>query len=136
MARRGVISSVVCGEAVFSALAEARPHALSTAQLQLATRPGNSQVRRGNLYIREISALEHASPLTWSQREGYQLSGDTEEWIRFERAMFRSELTRISRLLTGTVAPHLAALPGDEFARLLLDQLGGVRASLTPLTRS
>jgi hypothetical protein len=50
--------------------------------------------------------------------------------------MFRSELTKISRLLSGTVAPHLAALPGDEFAPLLLDQLGGVRASLTLLTRS
>ncbi|GAA1961786.1 hypothetical protein [Catenulispora subtropica] len=50
--------------------------------------------------------------------------------------MFRSELTRISRLLSGTAAPHLAALPGDDFARLLLDQLGGVKASLTLLTRS
>lgn len=136
MTRRGVISTVVCGEAVWSALAEARPHGLSTAQLQLATKLGTSQVRRGILYIREISALEHASPLTWSHRDGYQLSGAPEEWIRFEQAMFRSELTRISRLLTGTVAPHLAALPGDDFARLLLDQLGGVKASLTMLTRS
>ena len=73
--------------------------------MQLATKLGTSQVRRGILYIREISALEHASPLTWSSRGGYQLSGDPEEWIRFERAVLRSELTRISRLLSGTVAP-------------------------------
>jgi len=103
--------------------------------LQLATRLGLSQVRRGLMHIKEIAALEHETPLTWSREVGYQLSGECEDWIRYERAQFRMELTRISRLLSGTIAPHAAARPEDEFARLLLDQLGGVKASLTLLTR-
>ena len=134
-ARRGRVSAVVCGEAVWSALMEARPAGLTLAQLALATRLGHSQVRRGLLHIKEIAALEHETPLTWSQQGGYQLSGESEDWIRYERAQFRMELTRISRLLSGTIAPHAAARPEDEFARLLLDQLGGVKASLTLLTR-
>ena len=134
MARRGTVSSVVCGEAVWSALAEARPSGLTLAQLTLATRLGVSQVRRGILYIREISALQNASPLTWAHRGGYALSVDPEDWIRYERAQFRAELTRVSRLLSGTVAPHLAARPSDEYAQLLMDQLTGMKAQLTTLS--
>lgn len=66
-------------------------------------------MRRGLIHIKEIAALEHETPLTWSRNVGYQLSG--------------------------TIAPHAAARPKDEFARLLLDQLGGVKAPPPLLTR-
>jgi hypothetical protein len=133
MSRRGTVSSVVCGEAVWTALAEARPSGLTLIHLTMATKLGVSQVRRGVLYICEISGMQHASPLTWAHRGGYQLSVDPEDWIRYERAQFKAELTRVSRLLSGTVAPHLAARPNDEYAQLLMDQLTGMKAQLTTL---
>jgi len=84
------------------------PHRLTLAQLALATRLGLSQVRRGLLHIKEIAALEHETPLPGASRAATSCPGESEDWIRYERAQFRMELTRISRLLSGTIAPHAA----------------------------
>lgn len=40
-----------------------------------------------------------------------------------------------TNFIAGIVAPHAKKAPEDEWARLALDQLGGVKATLEVLTR-
>lgn len=47
--------------------------------------------------------------------------------------MVGAELTRITRLITATAGPHAAARPHDKFARIILAQLEGVRATFESL---
>ncbi|MGW7458423.1 hypothetical protein [Streptomyces sp. NPDC054797] len=44
-------------------------------------------------------------------------------------------LGRLTRVITGTVAPHLARRPEDEWAQLVIAQLTGVRATLAQLAK-
>lgn len=44
-------------------------------------------------------------------------------------------LGRLTRLITGTLDPHLARHPDDEWAQLASAQLTGVRATLAQLTK-
>ncbi|GGZ29375.1 hypothetical protein [Streptomyces poonensis] len=56
-------------------------------------------------------------------------------WIAYERAIFETELHRITNVITGIVAPHARMAPRDEGVRLVLEQLGGVKATLEVLPR-
>ncbi|MFV8055002.1 hypothetical protein [Mycolicibacterium peregrinum] len=122
-------------ERVRLALLEARPSGLNTHQLCVATGLTISQVRDGLRGIREYAALEHLSPLIWSRKDGYVSAQDSGDCIGYERMQVHTELTRIARLVTGTVYPHHQLAPDDDYARLVLDQLVGVRASLEGITR-
>ncbi|MDQ0904093.1 hypothetical protein QFZ22_000078 [Streptomyces canus] len=50
---------------------------------------------------------------------------DPADWIEYDERQFRQTLGRRTRLITGTLDPHLARYPDDEWA-----QLTGVRATL------
>ncbi|MDT0485246.1 hypothetical protein [Streptomyces doebereineriae] len=78
---------------------------------------------------------EGLPPVTYDRRDGFQLSNASEVWIAYERAVFRSELHRVTNFITGIVAPHSKKTPEDEWIRLVLEQLGGVKATLEVLTR-
>lgn len=80
--------------------------------------------------------MAHLTPLIWDRREGYRFSDEPADWIVYEQAQFHAELTRITRLITATVAPHAAARPEDEFAQHLLDQLTGIKAALSMMTKA
>ncbi|MEU7487085.1 hypothetical protein [Streptomyces sp. NPDC042319] len=56
-------------------------------------------------------------------------------WIAYERAIFEAELPRMTNFIAGIVAPHTRRAPTDEWARLVLEQVGGIRATLEVLTR-
>jgi hypothetical protein len=86
----------------------------------LAANVCGDQVRKGILYIREVSAMAHLTPLTWTADDGYRFSSRPDDWIAYERSRMRHELTRISRLLSATVAPHAAARPEEEWVNLVL----------------
>ncbi|GHC73042.1 hypothetical protein [Streptomyces cinnamoneus] len=73
--------------------------------------------------------------MTHSRSEGFQLSEDPEIWVAYERAIFMTELHRIANVITGIIAPHARRQPSDEWVRLVLEQLGGVKATLEVLTR-
>ncbi|MWA07935.1 hypothetical protein [Streptomyces sp. BA2] len=73
--------------------------------------------------------------MTYSRVDGLQLSDQPEVWIAYGRAVFKAELHRITNFIAGIVAPHAKRAPEDEWARLVLDQLGGVKATLEVLTR-
>ncbi|WP_223772494.1 hypothetical protein [Streptomyces sp. 135] len=44
-------------------------------------------------------------------------------------------LGRLARMITGTLDPHLARYPDDEWAQLVTDQLTGVRSTLAQLSK-
>jgi hypothetical protein len=58
------------------------------------------------------------------------------DWIACERTRLSAELTRISRLLSATVAPHAAARPEEEWVHLVLGQLNVVQSALTLLSKA
>ncbi|GAA2926567.1 MULTISPECIES: hypothetical protein [Streptomyces] len=134
MPGRGVPAHVH-GEAVRKALIEARPAGASLAQLCRATKRTPSQVWAGIRFLRKIAAKEGLPPVTHARSEGFQLSEDPEVWVAYERAIFTTELHRIGNVITGIIAPHAKREPSDEWVRLVLEQLGGVKATLEVLTR-
>ncbi|MGK5555053.1 FaeA/PapI family transcriptional regulator [Actinomadura kijaniata] len=118
------------------ALKEARPAGLTTKQLVAATGLSLYQVRKGLLYIREVAAMAERAPLSWSHAGGWRLSVDPADWRAYELQVLHQVLTRVSRLLTSTVAPHAATAPDDE-VQALLDQLTAIRSTLNyVLTRT
>ncbi|MET9352040.1 hypothetical protein ABZY14_03330 [Streptomyces sp. NPDC006617] len=126
----------VHGQAVRKALQEARrPAGLTLAQLRRATKRTPSQVRAGPRFLRKVAVKEGLPPVTYSRRDGFQMSDQSEVWISYERAIFQAELHRVTNFITGIIAPHARKAPDDEWIRLVLDQLGGVKATLEVLTR-
>jgi len=47
------------------ALLEVRPAGLTTRQLVAATGLNLGHVRKGVVYVREVAAMQHLTPLTW-----------------------------------------------------------------------
>lgn len=127
---RGPLPPAVSADRVRAALVEARPAGLTSKQLVAATELSPAQVRRGLAELRDIAAAMGLQPLIWSVSAGYRFCTDPGELQAYERAVFARRLTEISRLLTGTVAPHAALFPQDEWVQLVHAQLGGVKASL------
>ncbi|MDN3297243.1 hypothetical protein QWM81_25015 [Streptomyces ficellus] len=123
------------GDLVRVALIEARPAGLQTRQLITATRLTQSQVERGIRHLRDVGAAEHLTPIIWRRRDGYMFSDDPADWIEYEKQQFRLILGRLTRMITGTLDPHLARYPDDEWAQLASAQLTGVRATLAQLTK-
>ncbi|MFC8277910.1 hypothetical protein ACFUJR_36350 [Streptomyces sp. NPDC057271] len=123
------------GDLVRVALMEARPVGLQSRQLVAATRLTPSQVARGIRHLRDIGAAEHLTPIIWCRRDGYLFSDEPADWIEYEKKQFRLVLGRLTRLITGTLDPHLARHPDDEWVQLASAQLTGVRATLAQLTK-
>ncbi|KOT91088.1 hypothetical protein ADK86_24340 [Streptomyces sp. NRRL F-5755] len=73
--------------------------------------------------------------MTYNRTDGFQLSEDPAVWMRYERAVFKAELHRIANFIEAAIAPHAERLPKDEWARLALEQVGGVKAALEILSR-
>lgn len=135
MAREARPVAVHYGDLVRAALMEARPAGLQTRQLIAATRLTRSQVERGIRHLRDVGAAEHLTPIIWRQRDGYLFSDDPADWIEYEKRQFLEILHRLTRMITGTLDPHLARHPDDEWAQMAIAQLTGVRATLAQLTR-
>ncbi len=125
----------VHGQAVRKALQEARSAGLTLLQLCRATKRTPSQVWAGLRFLRKVAVKEGLPPVTYSRRDGFQMSEESEVWISYERAIFQAELHRVTNFITGIIAPHARKVPDDEWIRLVLDQLGGVKATLEVLTR-
>ncbi|MGW6753129.1 hypothetical protein [Streptomyces sp. NPDC055006] len=123
------------GDLVRVALMEARPAGLQTRQLITATRLTKYQVERGIRHLRDVGAAEHLTPIIWRRRDGYLFSDDPADWIEYEKKQFCLILGRLTRMITGTLDPHLARYPDDEWAQPASAQLTGVRATLAQLTK-
>ncbi|WP_425824854.1 hypothetical protein [Streptomyces fractus] len=135
MKRRAGLPAHNHGDAVRKALLEAKPAGLSRKQLIYATKRTPAQVWTGIRFLRKVAVKEGLPPVTFNKTDGFQLSDDPAVWIAYERAIFTAELHRITNFITGIVASHAKRTPDDEWARLVLDQLGGVKATLEVLSR-
>ncbi|MFH8562042.1 hypothetical protein [Streptomyces sp. NPDC017988] len=124
------------GDLVRVALIEARPAGLQTKQLVVATRLTPSQVARGVRHLRDVGAAEHLTPLIWRRKDGYLFSDEPSDWIAYEKKQFKLVLGRLTRLIPGTLDPHLARHPEDEWAQVAVAQLTGVRATLAQLPKT
>ncbi|MEV5784611.1 hypothetical protein AB0L42_26920 [Streptomyces sp. NPDC052287] len=123
------------GDLVWASLIEARPAGLHTRQLVAATRLKKSQVARGIGHLRDVAAAEHLTPIIYTYKDGYVFSDEPADWIEYEKKQFRQILGRLTRVITGTLDPHLARCPEDEWAQLAVAQLTGVRATLAQLSK-
>lgn len=135
MNRRAPQPAHVHGQAVRRALEEARPAGASLKRLVRSTRCSPSQVWTGIRYLRKFAIRDVLPPVTYNRRDGFQLSEDPAVWIAYERAVFTIELHRIANFIEAVVGPHAEKKPKDEWARLVLEQLGGVKATLEVLSR-
>ncbi|UQA96603.1 hypothetical protein [Streptomyces halobius] len=123
------------GDLVRAALMEAAPSGLKTRHLVAATRLNPWQVTRGLAHIKDVAAAEHLTPITWTFREGFRFSDEPADWIAYEKKQFRQILNRLTRVITGTLDPHLARYPEDEWAQIAVAQLTGVCATLAQLSK-
>ncbi|WP_327359739.1 hypothetical protein [Streptomyces sp. NBC_01304] len=135
MKRRAGLPAHVHAEAVRKALEEARPAGLHLKQLAKATKRTPAQVWTGIKFLRTNAVKDGLPPVTHNRRDGFQLSEEPEVWIAYERALFKVELHRMTNFIAGIVAPHTKRKPKDDWARLVLEQIGGVRATLEVLSR-
>lgn len=100
-----------------------------------ATELSAAQTRRGIGHLRVVGAAEHLTPLNWTRRDGYRFSDEPADWISYERACFLIELSRLTRLMTATIAPHAARIPDDDWVHMVLDQITGIRSALAFMGR-
>ncbi|MFD7079991.1 hypothetical protein [Streptomyces sp. NPDC059918] len=113
------------GDLVRVALMEARPAGLQTRQRVAATRLTPSQVARGVRHLRDVGPAEHLTPIIWRRRDGYLFSDEPAERIEYEKKHFQLIPGRLTRMITGTLDPHLARYPDDEWAQLASAQPTG-----------
>ncbi|MEV0052476.1 hypothetical protein AB0H34_18480 [Saccharopolyspora shandongensis] len=62
-------------------------------------------------------------------------SDDPADWIAYEKKQFSLLLNRLVRTITGTLDPHLARNPEDDWAQTALGLLTGVRTALAQLAK-
>lgn len=111
-------------------LFEARPAGLLFPQLTRASGLSPSQVRSGLAALRDIIAENGWPPLIWTRADGYQLGAEPAALEAYERAVLAEKLTEFRRFITGTVAPHAAAHPGDKWVRHIVAQLNSIESTL------
>jgi hypothetical protein len=111
-------------------LFEARPAGLVFPQLVRASDLSASQVRSGLAALKDQAAEKGWPTLIWTRADGYQLGAERAALEAYERAVIREKLTEFRRLITGTVAPHAAAHPGDKWVRHIVAQLNSIESTL------
>ncbi|MEV7210966.1 MULTISPECIES: RacP protein [unclassified Streptomyces] len=111
-------------------LFEARPAGLLFPQLTRASGLSPSQVRSGLAALRDVIAENGWPPLIWTRADGYQLGAERAALEAYERAVLTEKLTEFRRFITGTVAPHAAAHPGDKWVRHIVAQLNSIESTL------
>ncbi|MDT0347522.1 RacP protein [Streptomyces litchfieldiae] len=117
-------------------LFEARPAGLLFPQLVRASELSPSQVRAGLAALRDVIAENGWPPLIWTRADGYQLGADRAALEAYERAVLTEKLTAFRRFITGTIAPHAAAHPGDKWIKHIVAQLNSIESTLDLITTS
>ncbi|MEW2135744.1 RacP protein [Streptomyces sp. NPDC005409] len=111
-------------------LFEARPAGLVFYQLAAASELSPSQVRAGLAALRDVIASNGWPPLIWTRENGYQLGAERAALEAYERQVINEKLTEFRRFITGTVAPHAAAHPGDRWVKHIVAQLNSIESTL------
>ncbi|GAA0651911.1 RacP protein [Streptomyces thermocarboxydovorans] len=117
-------------------LFEARPAGLEFPQLVRASDLSPSQVGSGLAALKDQAAEKGVPPLTWTRATGYQPGAERDVLEAYERAVVREKLTEFRRFITGTVAPHAAAHPGDKWVKHIVAQLNSIESALDLINSS
>lgn len=80
--------------------------------------------------LRDVIADQGWPPLIWTRTDGYQLGAERAALEAYERKVIKEKLTEFRRFITGTVAPHAAAHPGDRWVRHITAQLNSIESTL------
>lgn len=83
----------------------------------------------------ETAAAANLTPLTWTARAGYEFSDNPVDWVNYEITVFRRVLTRLLRLLQGTLDPHGAKTPRERFAKMAISHVKTMIESLEYVTQ-
>ncbi|MEH6379052.1 RacP protein [Streptomyces sp. KLMMK] len=117
-------------ELIQIALMEAAPSGLVIKRLMGACELSLYQTRSGLRALRDLSGERGWPPLIWTREEGYHFCASEAELEAWERAWISERLTAFRRMITGTLAPHLALFPQSRWANYLNTQIKAVEASL------
>lgn len=97
-------------------------------------RPPTRDTPRDHIGDHGAASVLSTSPKgLYTAKGGYRLPADSADWVAYERAQFAATLTRISRLLDGTIAPHAMKDPDDRWARFVLAQATSLQSTLDML---
>lgn len=125
----------ISGERVFDALQQ-HPQGLPKPGIADLTGLSLNQVSVGLTWVRDVAAGEHTTPVTWTREHGYQLAPDADICRAYEHAQLRSKLVGLTRLARGTIGPHAALDPDDEWVRRAAHIVTATCDSLELLTTS
>ncbi|MFJ9034850.1 RacP protein [Streptomyces sp. NPDC102274] len=118
---------------------EAAPAGLELKRLMGACELSVYQTRSGLTAIRDLSGERGWPPMLWTRENGYHFCATEAELEEWERVWISERLTQFRRMITGTLAPHLALFPRSRWAIYLNTQVkarvqpgdGGLAIALT-----
>nr|WP_246619759.1 RacP protein [Streptomyces corallincola] len=84
----------------------------------------------GPAALRDVIAEDGWSSPIWTRADCYQFGAERAALEAYERAVLTEKLTEFRRFTTGTVAPHAAAYPGDEWVKRLIAQLNSIESTI------
>lgn len=125
----------VSGERVYQALA-AHPEGLPKPAIADLTGLSLNQVGVGITWIRDVLASEYGEPIIWARDRGYQLKPDFDLCRAYEHAQLRTKLVGLTRLMSGTIGPHAALDPDDEWVQTAAHIITATCDSLKLLTEA
>ncbi|WP_374202089.1 RacP protein [Streptomyces sp. AC550_RSS872] len=99
-------------------------------QLMRATELTRSQVQSGMAMMRDIISKKGWPPVIYTRADGYECTADPNELETYETARVHVLLTEVRRLITGTIAPHVALDPEGKRIRHIVAQLNSVESTL------
>jgi hypothetical protein len=109
---------------------EAAPAGLTFLQLMLVSERSRHQVRTGLAALRDLCAERGWPPLLYTRETGYHFSASEVELEAWELAWISGQLTQLRRMVTGTLAPHVALFPKSRWGGNLLLQLRAMESNL------
>ncbi|MFJ3804702.1 RacP protein [Streptomyces sp. NPDC090088] len=112
------------------ALMEAAPAGLPLRRLMGACELSEYQTRSGLTAMRDLCAERGWPPLIWTRQDGYHFCASEDELEAWERVWISEKLTQFRRMITGTLAPHLALFQKSRWAKYLNTQITAVESSL------
>jgi hypothetical protein len=112
------------------ALFEVAPAGMTLARLMASCELSRWQTRSGIAALRDVCADHGWPPLLWTRELGYHFCASEEELEEWERAWLSEKLTQFRRMITGTLAPHLALFPKSRWVNYLNAQMKAVESNL------
>jgi hypothetical protein len=109
---------------------ETAPAGLPLKCLMGACELSQYQTRIGLAALRDMCGEREWPPPIWTRETGYHFAASEQEPEAWERVWISEKLTQFRRMITGTLAPHLALYPTSRWANYLNTQIRAMKANL------